>query len=106
MRADKDELWKQVEDLLRGRPGWSLQAMSTPGAPRAWCFGSGGETEVSVTVDRGSISVYLLEPDVDVTLGSTSELVAWLTAHKPGSLKEPKGGVVDKLKRAHLFEWE
>lgn len=80
--------------------------MVTPGAPPVWCFGDKGEWEVSVTVDKGSIRVHELESDHEVNLTSTDELVSWLNAQKPGSLKPQKGRVADKLKRATLFEWQ
>jgi hypothetical protein len=79
--------------------------MSTPGAPLVWCFGSGGEIELSLTVDRRSICVYIVERDQDVTLRSASELVAWLNANKAGSLQDPTSGMVDKLKGGKLFKW-
>jgi hypothetical protein len=83
--ADNGDLAKGVARLLRRRPGWSFQVMPTPGAPPVWCFGSGGETDLSVTVDAGSICVYVVKTDHDVTLGSANELVAWRRAESSTS---------------------
>jgi hypothetical protein len=104
--ADNGDLAKGVARLLRRRPGWSFQVMPTPGAPPVWCFGSGGETDLSVTVDAGSICVYVVKTDHDVTLGSANELVAWLKAHRPGALPDPTSGILDKFKGGKLFRWE
>ena len=89
MRADKDVLRKEVDELLRRRPGWSLQATATPGALPVWCFGSGGRNDLTVAAERGSIRVYVMKSEREVKLGSTSELVAWLQAREAESLKNP-----------------
>ena len=80
--------------------------MPTPGAPIVWCFAAGREMELSVTVDRESISVYLDESERAVELANVGELVAWLSANWPGSLEGPKPSVVDKLRRGRLFRWD
>ena len=95
-----------MDELLRHRPGWRLQAMSTPGLPPQWCFGSGGQADLSIAIDGDSISVYVVEQDRDVALGSTEELAAWLKANKPEAFKDPKESAGGKLKRGRLFDWE
>jgi hypothetical protein len=105
VRADRG-LWKQVDRLLQRRPGWRFQATATPGAPPVWCFGSEGESDLSVTVDKGSICVYEMGSDHDVKLASTEELVAWLNAQKPGSLQPQRGGVTEKVRGVSFFKWE
>ena len=60
MRSEDDELWKQVGAVLGKRPGWSLQASSSPGAPPAWCLVDEGEIDLSVNVDGGAVSVYVM----------------------------------------------
>jgi hypothetical protein len=106
VRTDKEKLWKEVDELLRRRPGWTFQAMSAPGAPPAWCFAPEHEALLSVTVERSSICVSALSTDQDVRVTSGLELEAWLSANWPRSLPEQRGSAVDKLKRARLFEWE
>ncbi|MHB1783173.1 MAG: hypothetical protein ACYCTE_10905 [Acidimicrobiales bacterium] len=98
--------WKQVVQLLERRPGWHLQARPSPGAPPAWCYGSASEVELTVTVERDAIRLYLVQTDEDVELESVSDLVAWLTAHKTGSLADRVPGLLDKLKRGQLFTWD
>jgi hypothetical protein len=106
VEAGDGDLPKQVHELLRRRPGWSLQATSTPGAPPLWCYSeSGAETDLSLAVDKRSISVYVTDTDQTTRFESTSELVAWLNAHKPGSLREPAAGTFDRIKRGSFFRW-
>ena len=100
------ELWKQVDELFKRRPGWTFQAMATPGAPPFWSLGPEGEPELRVTVDGGSITVSVTATDFDVALGSVDELVAWLNDYRPGALAERKVKARDKFKRRHLFDWE
>jgi hypothetical protein len=80
--------------------------MSTPGTPLVWCFGFGSEIDLSVMTDRASILVHVMEPDEETSLGSVDELITWLQAHKPESLKDRGGGVIDKLKSGRFFKWE
>jgi hypothetical protein len=101
-----DDLRKQVARLLRRRPGWRVQTMPTPGAPLTWCFGTRSGTDLSVSVDRDSISVYVVGADENVTLGDIDQLVGWLRANRAGSLEDPKPGLVDKLKQGSFFKWE
>lgn len=106
VRSNKDRLRTEVDELLRHRPGWRLQAMSTPGLPPQWCFGSGGQADLSIAIDGDSISVYVVEQDRDVALGGPEGLVAWLKANKPEAFKDPKESAGGKLKRGRLFDWE
>jgi hypothetical protein len=105
VRTDNNDLAKQVAHLLRRRPGWKVQAMSTPGAPLIWSFGSGRGRDVSVKADKASIGVSVEGTDREVVLRSTSELVAWLQSHRPGSLGDPRGGIIDTLRSGKLFKW-
>jgi hypothetical protein len=105
MRAD-DDLREEIAQLLRRRPGWTVQAVPTPGAPQVWCFGSGGATELSVTTANGSIDVYIVNTDENVTLGTTDLLVTWLKTHKAEALQDQREGVIDRLKRRRFFRWD
>jgi hypothetical protein len=107
VRAGKDGLRKEVDELLRRRPGWILQAIATPGVPPVWCFGFGAGTELTVGVDGSSICVYLMNSEREVLLGSTTELVAWLQDYAPESIQDVQGGTANRLsKRARFFEWQ
>ncbi|HEX4082319.1 MAG TPA: hypothetical protein VHX40_05085 [Acidimicrobiales bacterium] len=107
-RTDDGDLWQQVTQLLRRRPGWRLEAVATPGALPVWCFGPPGDTDLSVTADGASITVHVMASDDDVELGTVDDLVDWLHAYRPGSLEERTAGVFDRLKRrrGRLFGWE
>lgn len=102
-----DGLWEEVGEALQARHGWSLQASSTPGAPPSWCFGSGGEVDLSVSVDEGSIWVYVMETDQDVRLAGPNELTEWLDANEAASLNDPleAGEVVGELFHGKFVEW-
>ena len=99
-------LWKEVDQLLRRRPGWRFQVRSTPGAPPAWCFGREVDPALTVSVEDGAISVSQAGTDADVALGSSDELLAWLIDHWPEALPEQRVRPIDKLRRGRLFEWE
>jgi hypothetical protein len=105
MRAD-DDLREEIAQLLRRRPGWTLQAVLTPGAPPVWCFGSGSATELSVTTSNGSIDVYIVDTDENVTLGATEQLSAWLETHKAEALQNPREGITHGLKWRNFFRWD
>lgn len=105
-RSDEGELWKQLSGLLQRRQGWTFQGMSSPGAPPAWCYGSGHEPDLSVTVEGGSICVYIVEADDEVRLDGTDELVDWLGTRWPAAMPEQREGVSDRLKAGRLFQWE
>lgn len=105
MGTDAGQLWKQVDQLFRRRPGWKFQAMPTPGVPPVWCLGPESEPDLTVTVDGSSIRVYVTKTDYAVIVKSTEELIVWLTDYRPESLAEQGGRVLDKFKRGHLFEW-
>jgi hypothetical protein len=105
-RADKDGLWKQLDQLLQRRPGWRFQAIASPGAPPVWCFGAEGAFELSVTVSKDLICIYEVESDHEVRLEDIGELVAWLNIERPGSLQPQRGRVADKGRLGSFFKWE
>jgi hypothetical protein len=105
MRTDGDPT-KEIAQLLRRRPGWTLQTLPTPGAPQVWCFGSRSATELSVTTGNGSIDVYVVSLDQNVTLGTAGQLVAWLQTHKAEALQDPREGALHRLKQRKFFRWD
>lgn len=105
-RGDRHDLGKEVDRLLQRRPGWTFQAMATPGAPPAWCFGTGHERDLTVTVVGGVIRVYEVEADLEVELATTAELVTWLTTRHEGVLGDQRKGMGERLKGGGLFRWE
>ena len=73
-----DVLWGQVSTLLATRGRWKLEPQATPGAPSVWCFGTGGETELSVSTDHDAISVYVVDKDIEFTFPDCDALSVWL----------------------------
>ncbi len=107
MASHDGDLRDQVSGLLRGRPGWSLQASSSPGAAPAWCFGRRGEIDLSVDVEEGSIGVYSMAEDTVTRFAGVESLTAWLDAHEAASLYDPldPGEVVDELVHGKFTKW-
>lgn len=102
-----DELAEAVTRLLGSRGGWSLQPSPTPGTPPAWCFGSGGEIDLSVVVDRGTIDVYRMEDDRDLRFATVEDLTDWLDANEAASLEGPlqAGEIVKELAHGDFVKW-
>lgn len=105
--ASDDRLWEEISALLEGRPGWSVQASSSPGMPPSWCLLEGGEVDLAVSVDGGAINVYVMETDRDVRLETVAELAAWLELHQGEALRHPlrAGEVVDEILRGDITHW-
>jgi len=104
MRAD-DDLRQEIAKLLRRRPDWTLQAVPTLELRRSG-FGSGSATELSVTTGNGSIDLYVVKTDENVTLGTVDQLVVWLKTHMVDALQDPTEGVFHLLKRRRFFRWD
>ncbi len=77
-----DELFDHVGTLVGSRPGWSLEMSTTPGQAASWCYEERGEVELSVSVDRRRIAVYLAREDRDIDLTDAGQLAAWLDANE------------------------
>jgi hypothetical protein len=105
-RSGEADLWRQVGRLLQRRRGWTFQGMPSPGARPAWCFCPGRELELSVTIDKESVCVYIVAADEECRLGGTDDLADWLATRWPSALPEQREGVSDRLKSGRLFEWE
>ncbi len=93
--------------LLQSRRGWSLEPQTTPGAPPTWCFGSGGESELSVSVDGGTVCAYLIDNDQEITLEDTEALTAWLDTYEPLFSRRASmtSEVFDELLLRTIDEW-
>ena len=73
-----DERWAEVTGLLEARPGWVLEARSTPGSDRVWCFGNLGDHTLEVSLDDGELTGYVVERDFVVPLADTDAMVEWI----------------------------
>ncbi len=96
----------ELVDLFGGRPGWRLEARSTPGATPLWCFVVGGKIEFSVTRDRDTIHLYVMETDQEIVFKDADELTAWLRSNRAEAIQEPIAGPTSgKSRFRSLFEW-
>jgi hypothetical protein len=80
VNAHEEVLWSQVGDLLSDRPSWNIEMSSSPGAPEAWAFAPGGDTALSVGVDRDLIVGFVFELDQEFTFEDIGSLATWLDA--------------------------
>ena len=100
------QLWREVDELLRGREGWRFHASSTPGAAPRWCFGPERDPVLTVSVASKTVDICVTRTDVEITLATSDELLAWLIDEWPQALPEQRGRATDKLKGGGLFRWE
>jgi hypothetical protein len=107
MSSNDDELWDRLGEALGVRPGWAIEASSTPGAPPAWCFGSGGEIDLSASVETGAIVVYVMASDAEIEFAGVDELTTWLDANEVAALGDPvePGEVVDDILHGRITHW-
>jgi hypothetical protein len=100
-------VWTEVGRLLGARQGWSLEAQSSPGTPSTWCFRSGGQAELSVSVVDRSVVVYLVEVDTEVTLPDPAALLAWLDTNEVLFASRPvvPADEYDRVLADRIGEW-
>jgi hypothetical protein len=82
MSSADEALFHQIGEVLWPQSGWSLEPSPTPGGPSSWCYEHHGKVTISVGVDAGDVSVYLLDQDRDLSLPSIPALESWLEANK------------------------
>jgi hypothetical protein len=107
MESRDEQLSGEVEERLRGREHWSIQPSSSPGMPAQWCLLSGPEIELSVTVERGAVVVYVMDADAEVILEDGASLTAWLDANEGLFLARHTmaADLFDELLSGRLREW-
>jgi hypothetical protein len=106
--ASRDKVLRhEVEELLRGREHWSLQPSSSPGMPSQWCFLSGPEIELSVTVDKRAIVVYVMDRNAEIFLDDVATLTTWLDTNEGLFLGRPSmaSELFDELLSGRIDEW-
>jgi AcrR family transcriptional regulator len=106
--ASRDTVLRgEVEDLLGARDHWSLQPSSSPGMPSQWCLLAGPEIELSVTVDQGTIVVYVTDRNAEIVLDDVTALAAWLDADEALFLARPSmaAELFDDLVTGRIREW-
>jgi hypothetical protein len=95
----------EIRDLLVGRPGWRLEPRATPGATPLWCFVFNGKIEFSVTVEEGSVRLYVMETDQDMQFADSEGLMAWLGANRAEAVLEPVPRATKKSRLRKLTRW-
>jgi hypothetical protein len=107
MASHDEELFEEVGGLLGSRPGWSLEAQSSPGAPRVWCFGAGGHNDLSVGVDGGRVDVYVVRSDQDLFFADAGQFGSWLEESESlfADRSSHSGHDFDRLLHAMIEEW-
>jgi hypothetical protein len=95
----------ELVDLLGGRPGWRLEPRSTPGATPLWCFVFAGKIEFSVTVDGGSIHLYVMDTDQEIVFRDADGLMSWLRSNRAEALREPQARPTRKSRFRKMTDW-
>jgi hypothetical protein len=95
----------EVLELLGNRPGWRLEPRSTPGATPAWCFVFNGRIEFSVTADRGSVRLYVMETDQEIVFDDGNALMAWLRANRAEAAQDATPRAERKSRFRRFTEW-
>jgi len=107
MASKDDQLWEEVSQVLGTRAHWRVEQSPTPGVPPSWCFGTGGEVDLAVSVDGGAIQLYVMDQDRDVNFQGTDALVRWLDGNEAGSVRDPLDveEVADELLHGKITKW-
>ena len=71
---------------------------STPGAGPLWCFVMNGKIEYSVTVDRDTVHLYVMETDNEIVFADADKLMAWLRSNRAEAAQEPTAPVSAKAR--------
>jgi hypothetical protein len=108
MHTGREPSTNDLVDLLVGRPGWRLEPRSTPGTTPLWCFVVNGKIEFSVTVDAGSLHLYVMETDQEIIFTDADALMAWLRANRAEAAldqEQPGQGPKRKSRFRRITEW-
>lgn len=107
MHSRGTELWHEVSARLEAREGWSLQSSPTPGVPPTWGFVSDGEIELSVSIEKGLVAVYLVDKEVVITFPDVDGLTVWLDANEALFLQRHAmaSELFDELLDGRITEW-
>ena len=95
----------ELVDLLVGRPGWRLEPRSTPGASPLWCFVFGGKIEFSVTIEGGSIHLYVMDTDQEIVFKDADALMAWLRNNRVEAAQESVSRPTRRSRFRKMTEW-
>jgi hypothetical protein len=76
---------------------------SSPGAPEAWAFAPGGDTQLSVGVDRDLIVGFVFDLDEEFTFEDIGALATWLDAVEPLVLE--RSSMNSDIFTRRLWDW-
>jgi hypothetical protein len=99
-------LRNEIVDVLGGRPGWRREPRSTPGSTPLWAFVSSGKIEYSVTAEAGTIRLYVMETDQEISFDNADGLMSWLRSNRPEAAQESEAGKPRKSIFRRVTEWE
>jgi hypothetical protein len=99
-------LTSEIVEMLGGRPGWRREPRSTPGSTPLWAFVYNGKIEYSVTADAGTIRLYVMETDQEISFDSADGLMSWLRSNRPEAAQESEAGKPRKSIFRRVTEWE
>jgi hypothetical protein len=99
-------LTNEIVDLLGGRPGWRREPRSTPGSTPLWAFVYNGKIEYSVTGDAGTIRLYVMETDQEITFDTPDGLISWLRSNRPEAARESESRNPRKSIFRRVTQWE
>ena len=68
MASHDDQLWNEVNGILKVRPGWSVQESPTPGVGPYWAFMSQGRVDRSIFIDGAAVHLYEEDADREVAV--------------------------------------
>jgi hypothetical protein len=105
MQAGGGPSTNEIRELLVGRPGWRLEPRATPGATPLWCFVFNGKIEFSVTVEEGSVRLYVMETDQELQFADSEDLMAWLGANRAEAVLDPVPRATKKSRLRKLTRW-
>lgn len=80
---DGEQWWKELGDLLYGRPGWYCEFTNSPREPMLWSFGPAGSSLFNITFDgQPGYGLFDYESDSVNRFSTIDELREWLDANE------------------------
>ena len=71
-----------------------------------WAFVYNGKIEYSVTIDGGTIRLYVMETDQEIIFDNADGLMSWLRSNRPEAAQESEAGKPRKSIFRRVTQWE
>jgi len=71
-----------------------------------WAFVYNGKIEYSVTADGGTIRLYVMETDQEISFDNADMFMSWLRSNRPEAAQESEAGKPRKSIFRRVTEWE